>query len=70
MNITNVKDLGVLIRQTRKKQRLTQRQVAALAGVSPRLVSELERGKLTIEIERAFRVVLTVGLSVEIKENI
>lgn len=70
MIIENIKELGTVIRQCRKNQRVTQRQVAALAGVSPRLVSELERGKVTIEIGRAFRVAQTVGLTIEVKGEI
>lgn len=70
MIIVDVKDLGVIIRKQRKLQGITQRQAAALAGVSPRLVSELERGKATIEIGRAFRVALAIGLTIDIKDNV
>ena len=70
MIIEDVKDFGAIIRKHRKNQQITQRQIAALAGVSPRLVSELERGKATIEIGRAFRVAKTLGLTIEVKEDI
>ena len=70
MVITDVKEFGATIRKYRKLQGVTQRQVAALAGVSPRLVGELERGKVTIEIGRAFRVAWTVGLLIELKEDV
>lgn len=69
MIIDNIKELGETIRKHRKLQGVTQQQLAALAGVSPRLVSELERGKTTTEIGRAFRVVLSIGLTIDIKEN-
>ena len=70
MIIVDVKDLGVIIRKQRKLQGITQRQAAALAGVSPRLVSELERGKATIEIGRALRVAWAIGLTIDIKDNV
>lgn len=69
MIIKNVQELGAFIRKCRKNQGVTQRQISALAGVSPRLVGELERGKATIEIGRAIRVALAVGLTIDIKED-
>ena len=69
MIIKNVQELGVFIRKCRKNQGVTQRQISALAGVSPRLVGELERGKVTIEIGRAIRVASAVGLTIDIKED-
>ena len=65
----NVKDsntLGSLIRKERKNQRLTQEEVAALAGVGVRFVRELENGKESCRIGLAFKVMHTLGLSLAI----
>ena len=67
MVINDLESLGVYIRKCRKNQGITQRQLAAIAGVSPRFVGEVERGKVTMEIGRALRVVFALGLTVEIK---
>lgn len=42
--IKNVADLGNLIRDERKKKKLSQAELAARAGVSRRLVYQLENG--------------------------
>ena len=58
--------LGNLIRKERKNQRLTQEQLAALAGVGVRFVRELEHGKESCRIGLAFKVMQTLGLSLAI----
>ena len=44
------KDIGEVIRQTRKAQGLRQDQIAAAAGVGQRFLVELEAGKSTAQI--------------------
>ncbi|MCO4316828.1 helix-turn-helix domain-containing protein [Phyllobacterium sp. 21LDTY02-6] len=58
--------LGQLIRAERKRQKLTQEQLAALAGVGVRFVRELESGKDSCRIGLAFMVLQTLGLSVSV----
>lgn len=54
--------IGEMVRQRRLANHLTQRQLSELAGVGLRLVSELERGKLTLRMEAANRVLAVFGL--------
>ena len=63
MIIQNAKDLGYAIREYRKKQGLTQIQLSAMANVSPRFIGELEKGKPTIELEKALNVAWILGLN-------
>jgi y4mF family transcriptional regulator len=56
------KKIGELVRQRRLANRLTQRQLAELAGVGLRLVSELERGKATLRMDAANRIIAVFGL--------
>ena len=65
--ISEVQHFGAFIRRARKQQSMTQRQLAAITGVSPRFIGELERGKPTIEMGRAFRVAWMLGLAIEMK---
>jgi y4mF family transcriptional regulator len=58
--------LGQLIRAERKRQKLTQEQLAALAGAGVRFVRELESGKHSCQIGLAFLVVQTLGLTVSV----
>jgi y4mF family transcriptional regulator len=54
--------VGEMVRQRRRANRLTQRQLGELAGVGLRLVSELERGKPTLRMDAANRVLAVFGM--------
>jgi len=49
------------VRQARKDSQLTQSQLAELAGVGRRLVSELENAKPTLQLEQVERVLAVFG---------
>jgi y4mF family transcriptional regulator len=51
-----------MVRRRRLANQLTQRQLGELAGVGPRLVSELERGKPTLRMDATNRVLAVFGL--------
>ena len=65
--IQSVEDLGRLIRSLRKQKQLTIETVSGLGNLSPRFLSELERGKETAEIGKALKVLRTLGLEVVIR---
>jgi y4mF family transcriptional regulator len=65
-DVTDSVVLGQLIRAERKRQKLTQEQLAGLAGVGVRFVRELESGKESCRIGLAFVVLQTLGLSVSV----
>ncbi|MFZ5828437.1 MAG: helix-turn-helix domain-containing protein [Planctomycetota bacterium] len=54
--------IGALVRQRRQANHLTQRQLGEQAGVGLRLVSELERGKVTLRMDAANRVLAVFGM--------
>ena len=54
--------IGEMVRQRRLANHLTQRQLGELAGVGLRLVSELERGKATLRMDAANRVLAVFGM--------
>lgn len=60
--ITTNTELGALIRKERKAQHLTQEQLAALSGVGIRYLRELELGKESCQLGRAFTVMAALGL--------
>lgn len=59
--IQNSKDLGRLVRETRKRLKLTQPQVALVANVGVRFIVELEAGKATLRLENILRVLQALG---------
>ena len=61
-NVDSPAELGRRIRAARKAQGLTQVDLAEIAGVGPRFLSELERGKDTVRLGLALRIARLVGL--------
>jgi y4mF family transcriptional regulator len=64
--VVDSEGLGLLIRQERKAQRLTQEQLAGLTGVGVRFVRELEAGKQSCQLGRALLVADALGLVVSV----
>jgi transcriptional regulator with XRE-family HTH domain len=55
--------VGRFVRERRRAERLTQRVVAELAGVAPRVVWELEHGKSTMRMDVVNAVLRVFGKS-------
>lgn len=66
-SIQTPSDLGRLVRETRKRLKLTQPQLALVANVGVRFIVDLEAGKSTLRLENILRVLQALGgvLSVE-----
>lgn len=62
-------ELGGLVRAQRKRLGATQVELAALADVGPRFIVELERGKPTLELGKALRVLERLGLRLEVRDR-
>ena len=60
--VPSVRELGQKIRSKRKRLGLTLKHVAGLSGIGARYLSELERGKETIEMGKALDVLNSLGL--------
>jgi len=55
-------DIGRLVQAARKRQGLTQLQLAGMAETGIRLISDLENGKETVQIQKILKVVQALGL--------
>ena len=53
--------IAVLVRERRRGAGLTQRALSELAGVGPRAVWDLERGKATLRMDVVNRVLAVFG---------
>ena len=67
MNINNIEELGKLIKNTRKAQKLTQKDLALVAGLSVRLIVELENGKRGVSIESIIKLCSLLGMKIDIE---
>jgi y4mF family transcriptional regulator len=61
-NVINTAKLGELVREVRKEQGLTQLDLAGLAGLSNRFIIDLERGKETLQMQKALDVLALLGV--------
>jgi y4mF family transcriptional regulator len=56
------RDIGKLVRETRKRLGVTQKALALTSGTGLRFIIELERGKGTAEIGKVLTVLQTLGI--------
>jgi HTH-type transcriptional regulator/antitoxin HipB len=63
----NSASIGALIKKTRKKLGVTQRDLALTSGTGLRFIIELEKGKPTCQLEKVLVVLKTLGLNLLIK---
>jgi len=62
IKITSVQELGLLIRATRKKQKIRMDDIAGSAGVGPVFVRDVERGKETVQFGRVLKLLKELGI--------
>ena len=55
-------DLGKIVRDTRKKLGVTQKDLALTSGTGLRFVIDLEKGKETCQIGKALTIMQTLGI--------
>jgi y4mF family transcriptional regulator len=68
-NISSVADIGKFVAARRKKQGLTQADLAGLSGCGLRFIGELERGKGTLQADKVLQVIRLLGLDVVLTER-
>ncbi|MDX2062308.1 MAG: helix-turn-helix transcriptional regulator [Bacteroidia bacterium] len=54
-------DLGDTVKRLRKQQKLSQLELAELAGVGLRFVRDLEQGKPTLRLDKVNQVLRLLG---------
>ena len=62
--LLNSKEFGEIIRRERKRQKVTQAELAALAGVGLRFLRELETGKASCQLGLTLAVLHSLGISI------
>jgi len=67
--VKEVNQLGLLVRSKRKQDGLTQQDLAAIANVGVRFVSDLENGKSTVQLDSVMSVLQALGLELSLAEK-
>lgn len=58
--------IGQMIRETRKRLGVTQKDLALTSGTGLRFIVELEKGKPTCELGKALTVLHTLGIKLDL----
>jgi y4mF family transcriptional regulator len=64
-----IAQIAEAIRAARKHHQMTQAELAGLSGTGLRFVSELERGKPTVALNKVLAVLATLGLRLHIDRS-
>lgn len=67
MRIRTRKELGQLIRESRKKRRLTQAELAEAVGVNRRWVVQVEHAKTSADLRTLLRALRALGIEMHIQ---
>ncbi len=64
--ISSISEMGVLVRQHRKSQKVRIEDLSDMAMMSARLIGEFERGKETCQIGKVLQILKFLGLEIRI----
>ena len=64
-HLRSAKDFGRIIRDERRRQGMTQADLAGLADVGVTFLSQLENGKDSAEIGKAIQVMTRLGIDID-----
>jgi HTH-type transcriptional regulator / antitoxin HipB len=61
------KEIGEIVRRTRKNLGVTQENIALTSGTGLRFIVDLEHGKPTCQLEKTLTVLRTLGIRIELQ---
>ncbi len=64
-----VKELSEVIKQERKANKLTQKELGDFAGTGVNFISQLERGKISARLDKVLSVFQVLGLELKIERG-
>jgi HTH-type transcriptional regulator / antitoxin HipB len=65
----NASEFGEAVRKARKREGLTQRELALAVGAGERFIVELENGKVNVRLGKALEVAAALGIQVALKHE-
>ena len=63
----SIKEIGKQIKERRNNLRVTQADLAELAGVSPNTLYKIERGQANPSVRILFKILDVLGLQIDLK---
>jgi y4mF family transcriptional regulator len=61
-------EIGLLVREARRRHDMTQVELAGLSGTSQRFISQLESGVRNVTLSKVFDVLAVLGLRLQVIE--
>jgi len=69
MEMNNAENFGKIVREYRTQQNLTQSQLATAANTGVRFISDLERGKPSVQLDKALKTAYMLGINLKVADN-
>ena len=69
MEVTDTTSLGEAIRNTRKRLKVSQKDLALASGTGLRFIIDLEKGKPTCQIGKILGLVRALGIKLRLDES-
>ncbi len=70
MKIKTAQDIAILIKTERKKQNLTQTELAGLCNVGLRFIVDIEKAKETCQISKVLKVLDVLGININSEDSL
>jgi len=68
MIIDSAENFGKVVREYRTQQNITQLQLAAAANTGVRFIIDLEKGKPSVQLDKALKTANMLGISIEVND--
>lgn len=68
-HIKTVKEFGAVLRETRRREGLTQQQLALSSGTGDRFIVDLENGKETAQLGKALGIAAALGIKITMSDE-
>ncbi|OQY11612.1 MAG: transcriptional regulator [Desulfobacteraceae bacterium 4572_19] len=62
--------IGTAIRNVRKKKNMTQKDLSDITATSVKFISDVERGKATVQMDKTFDLLRALGLKVYLSTDL
>lgn len=62
-------ELGIMIKQLRAKNNVSQRKLAAMAGVTPASIANIELGKYCVGVDILFKILDALHSDIKITDK-
>jgi len=66
--INDAKSFGKAVCAARKRQGISQTQIAVIANTGVRFISDLENGKPTVQLDKALKVAWLLGIRLDVPD--